>query len=124
MNVVVNLSTIGKSRFTFNRDDELIHREISSQASSDVLFSLEKELVSLGAGLKDLRGIGVVMGAGSFTSTRAAVTIANTLAYALRIPVVALPANWTTPELLTKLKKAKPGQYVSATYSGEANIGK
>lgn len=124
MNVVINLSTLGKSRFTFNKNDELIHREISSQASSDVLFSLEKEMVSLHTGLKDLQGIGVVMGAGSFTSTRAAVTIANTLAYALHIPVVALPANWSTAELTTKLKKVKPGQYVSATYSGEANVGK
>jgi tRNA A37 threonylcarbamoyladenosine modification protein TsaB len=71
-----------------------------------------------------LRGIVVVVGAGGFTSTRLATTIANTFGYVLRIPLLAISKEQATdvqtriPELLEQPR----GQYISATYSGEPNI--
>ena len=73
--------------------------------------------------LKDLGGIAVVVGRGSFTSTRIAVTVANTLSYALGISVVAT-SSIEEIGLVDKIKNAKKDILVSAVYSGEPNIGK
>lgn len=73
-----------------------------------------------------LGGIMVVMGSGGFTSTRLAATVANTFAYTLQIPLLAItPEQMTTlREQIAKLQAQPKGQYLSATYSGEPNIGK
>ena len=70
---------------------------------------------------KDWQGILVVMGKGRFTATRIAVTVANTLALSLNIPVAGIKDfsdNWQD-----KIAARKPGEFVSAEYGGEANIG-
>ncbi len=73
-----------------------------------------------------LAGIMVVVGAGSFTSTRLACVVANTFAYVLQIPLLAIKKDEINKiqKLIPKLLKQKKGHYISATYSGEANIGK
>ncbi len=77
--------------------------------------------------LKDKRpcGIMVVVGAGSFTSTRVACVVANTFGYVLQIPLLAISKEQAKDpqKLISKLFKQPNGVYVSATYSGEANIG-
>lgn len=73
--------------------------------------------------LNKISGIGVRVGSGRFTSTRISVTFGNTLSYFLHKPIIGLIEF--TPELfLKKIKKAKAGLYLSAKYSGQANIGK
>lgn len=74
----------------------------------------------------DIKGVMAVTGAGSFTSARIAAVIANTLAYALKIPVLAIKENQTKKiqELIPELLKQPIGQYISATYSGQPNITK
>jgi len=72
--------------------------------------------------LSGLEGLAVVISKGRFTATRVAVTTVNTLAFALKIPVVAV-TEWS-PNLLKKIKETKIGQYVTALYSAEANIGR
>jgi len=73
--------------------------------------------------LKDLEGIAVLIGKGSFTSTRIAVTVANTLSYVLGVPVVST-TSVEDANLIAKIKNANKGVLVSAVYSGEPNIGK
>ena len=72
-----------------------------------------------------LSGIMVVVGTGSFTSTRIACVVANTFAFALHIPLLAIKQAEIdkVQELIPKLLKQKPGHYLSATYSGEPNLG-
>ena len=74
--------------------------------------------------IKDIEGMAVVVGRGSFTSTRIATTLANTLIFALKIPAVAV--NEVNLERLAKIfsnKKFKNNKnYLSATYSGKPNI--
>lgn len=68
-----------------------------------------------------LLGMAVLVGKGSFTSTRIAVTVANTMAYALNTKVTAvqsLEGDW-----VEQIDKASEGVFVSAIYSGEPNIG-
>ncbi|MDD2758393.1 MAG: hypothetical protein PHD72_03430 [Patescibacteria group bacterium] len=87
-----------------------------------LLVFLEALLSKQKKHLTDLSGVAVVIGRGRFTATRIAVTVANTLAYALAIPVVGVTeADFKLVD--KKLKQAKIGVYISAKYSGEANIG-
>lgn len=87
----------------------------------NLLNAIDKLFKKIGIKPRDLRGVAVVVGKGRFTSTRVATTVANMFGYTLDIPVVAV-------ERVNNLKSifsgAKIGQYVSAKYSAEANIGK
>ncbi|MFA6485815.1 MAG: hypothetical protein WCT40_00385 [Candidatus Magasanikbacteria bacterium] len=87
-----------------------------------VLAGLEALLKKKNVKLADVSGLAVVVGRGRFTSTRIAATVANTLAYALQIPIVAV--NDSREKWLDKLSVQPVGQYISAQYSAEANIGK
>lgn len=88
-----------------------------------LLSLLDKLLKKINLKLSDICGIAVAVGKGKFTATRIAVTLANALAYSLKIPVMAA-GDENGAALLKKLKTAKPGIYVSAKYSAEATIGK
>lgn len=71
-----------------------------------------------------INGFGVLVGKGTFTSTRVAVTLANTLAYARGIPVATF-IDLPTPDAVAALFKASENShYIQATYSGEPRLGK
>lgn len=59
------------------------HRELSDT----LLTEIESLLHSQQKNLKNLTGIVVYQGPGSFTGLRIGITIANTLAYSLQIPI-------------------------------------
>lgn len=73
-----------------------------------------------------IEGIMVVVGEGGFTSTRLAVTVANTFGYVLNIPLLAISVEQAKDpqSLILELLEQPKGQYISAEYSGEPNIGK
>lgn len=73
---------------------------------------------------QSIKGIMAVVGTGGFTSTRIATVVANTFAYTLRIPVLAVEVSQLKKiqELIPELLKQPIGQYISATYSGLPNI--
>lgn len=102
----------------------------------ELLFCIDRFLRQTGVLKEDVHGIMVVTGAGGFTSARIATTVANTFAYILYIPLLAIIQEQVSsiqrliPELLKiekdcllKLEGQRSGQYISATYSGEPNIG-
>lgn len=72
-----------------------------------------------------IHGIAVVVGKGSFSSTRIATTSANTWHFAFKIPVIAI-----APEQVSDLQSCiesfakQDSEYILPTYSGEPNIGK
>ncbi len=78
--------------------------------------------------LKTLKGIVVVSGPGPFTALRIGVATANTLAWALNIPIVgyALDEFKDIQELAkiaeNKIKKAKRGVIIEPFYGKEPNI--
>ncbi|MBP9827504.1 tRNA (adenosine(37)-N6)-threonylcarbamoyltransferase complex dimerization subunit type 1 TsaB [Candidatus Saccharibacteria bacterium] len=73
---------------------------------------------------EQLSGIIVFSGAGSFTGLRIGATVANALAYAHSIPVVAGEGTEWIADGLTKLKSAESGHFVVPTYDREPNITK
>jgi hypothetical protein len=84
--------------------------------------AFDRILKKEGLNYDEVKGVAVRVGAGRFTSTRLAVTFANTLALALRIPVLAVMDE--SPEgLVEKLKQTPVGQYAQASYSGEPRLG-
>ncbi len=92
-----------------------------SEGEGSLEKSFEKLLKKLGITFEDVRGVAVRVGAGRFTATRLAVTFVNSLALALRIPVVGVQNN--NMEGLKKLIDSMPvGQYVSAEYSAEPRL--
>lgn len=90
--------------------------------SGAVLPLIEKTLTDAGKTVADLLGVAVLVGKGRFTATRVTVTIANTLGYALSIPVISL-AEATLVDLSSQFANAVAGQYVHASYSAPARIG-
>ena len=72
--------------------------------------------------VEDLKGLAVLVGKGSFTSTRIAITVVNTLALVLKIPVVSVSSVLDT-NVVQKIKNSIPGVFAAAVYSGEPNIG-
>lgn len=105
--------------------DTIIKKEYSGK-NRELLTFVDAFLHECNVNTKDVQGIAVVVGEGSFTSTRIAVTVANTYGYVLGIPLLAISKKEAEdPQaLVSSITAQLVGQYISATYSGEPNIGK
>lgn len=123
MFLIVDNTEEGKVTFSFSLDNKFAQRTFETKDNRDVLFFLEKLLSSLKLNLPDIKYLGVVVGVGRFTASRLAVTTVNTLAFSLKIPVVALSKDFDQTTALKLVKSATVGQYVIPVYSGEARIG-
>lgn len=92
----------------------------------DLLGVLDRFLNAEKVSKNDIKGIMVVVGAGGFTSARISAVVANTFAYALQIPILAIEKKdiERAQSLIPKLLAQIPGHYISVSYSGEPNINK
>ncbi len=92
----------------------------------ELLVSITNFLEASNLSVQDVEGIAVLVGVGAFTSTRIATTVANTWAYSQKIPVIAVGLDeiGDLAVLEQKLSHIESGILISATYSGEPNIGK
>ncbi len=124
MYVLIDMSEQDLIRLSLFNEVEVYTREFSER-NRELLFCIDSFLRETGVQKDVLRGIGVVVGSGSFTSTRIAVTMANTFGYALNIPLLAIKKEelGSLPSLLKRIQAQPVGQYISATYSGEPNVG-
>ncbi|MFH1291869.1 MAG: hypothetical protein ABIH87_01595 [bacterium] len=123
MHLLINLSEKDKIQLVlFNKSD--FNQTSYSGQNRDLLASIDSFLKKQNFEIKNLNGIMAVVGAGGFTSTRIAVVVGNTLAYTLKIPILAIQENQIKKiqELIPDLLQQPIGQYISATYSGMPNI--
>ena len=121
MYLLIDMSERSVIKLLLQMNTFFVHRQYESQFG--ILQSIDALFAENNADIKKLEGIAVVVGKGSFTSTRIAVTVSNSFAYALNIPVVSVLAD--SHEVLSDLfSSAAPGVYVSAKYSADPNIGK
>ena len=98
--------------------------ESGRQLANDLLDHIERLLTGHSTSFKDLTGLIVFAGPGSFTSLRIGLTVANTIAYANNCPIVSASGDDWIKSGFVKLKSAKPGQFVMPEYGAEANITK
>jgi len=98
------------------------------KVSENLLKLIHKLLEKNNVAFRELKGIIVVTGPGPFTSLRIAVTIANTLSYSLKIPVVDVTNeeeydNQKLIEIGLKIiHKQEVGKYIKPFYNKEPNI--
>jgi tRNA threonylcarbamoyladenosine biosynthesis protein TsaB len=94
------------------------HRELSN--------TIHKKLASLlilqGRTLQDVRGIVCFKGPGSFTGLRIGLTVANTLAYSLGIPVVATMRNGWIVAGTEHLRNGESEKIILPEYGAEVRI--
>ncbi len=75
---------------------------------------------------EQVTGVAVVVGVGTFTRTRLAVTLANIWSFAYHIPVRAITflESADAEVVMRKFDEPVDSTYITATYSAEPNIGK
>jgi tRNA A37 threonylcarbamoyladenosine modification protein TsaB len=73
---------------------------------------------------KELTGLIIFTGAGSFTGLRIGTTVANALAYSNQVPIVSGEGDEWIADGLKRLPDAKLEQYIIPTYDREPNITK
>jgi|SRR3989344_4526802 len=103
--------------------------KIKNHHSEELLKNIDVFLKINTLSLRSLRGIAVVSGPGGFSSLRTGITCANTLAWALKIPVfgveqseIEVSEKGLADILFKKLKKVKLGIFVEPLYGKEPNI--
>ncbi len=84
-----NLKTIIKL------DDHEFIKDYQSPRDQDVLGAIQQALQSQNKSLTDIQSIQVHTGPGSFTGLRVGISIANTLSFALNIPINSKPPGTT-----------------------------
>lgn len=123
MYIIFDATTFNFLRFTLITQDQEM-QIVVEEKNRELLAEFEKFLIEHNKKLEDITGIAVILGEGSFTSTRIAVTVANTLALTKGILVSGI--NKQTTYNFSKLEKLfstiKPKSYIHATYSGKPNI--
>lgn len=95
------------------------HKELSST----LLGKIDELLLAASNVQKtDLTGIVVFKGPGSFTGLRIGITVANTLAYSLQIPIVGTEGEEWIAEGLQKLTESQKAEIIIPHYGSEAHI--
>ena len=96
----------------------LAHRELA-----ETIHTKLKELLTRnGKQIKDVQGIVVFKGPGSFTGLRIGISVANTLAFALQFPIVGtVGANWAETGVI-RLQKQENDKIVSPEYGALPHI--
>lgn len=110
-------------------------KTLGREMAKNILAEIKEFLVENGASWQNLRGICVFAGPGSFTGLRIGVTVANTLADSLKIPIIGEKnsdnsknndenlENWREIAL-EKLNSGADDKISLPFYGAEANITK
>jgi tRNA threonylcarbamoyladenosine biosynthesis protein TsaB len=94
------------------------------QLAKGLLGYIQDTLGLVSAGVNDISGIIVFKGPGSFTGLRIGMTVANTLADSLNIPIVGETGENWTHKALERLKNGENDRIVLPDYGSEAHITK
>lgn len=90
----------------------------------DMLKHVEEFLKSFNVGLRDISGIGIFRGPGSYTGLRIGMTVLNTIASELNIPIVGeVGENWQD-RCLERLVNGENDKIILPEYGGDAKITK
>lgn len=98
--------------------------EAGKTLARGLLRFLEDKLGEHGSSLGEVSAIAVMKGPGSFTGLRIGITVVNTLAESLGVPIVGVDGEHWRKEALVRLEQGKNDQIVLPNYGSEANITK
>lgn len=105
--------------------DEETHAWSYHGNNRDLLIAIDEFLREHGSTPDDLEGMVVVVGLGSFTSTRVACVVANVFAYVKGVRLCAVTRDvyeMIPTAAACKQYMSKGGRYISAQYSGLPHI--
>jgi tRNA threonylcarbamoyladenosine biosynthesis protein TsaB len=94
------------------------------QLAHGLLGYLKETLAVYDVSWQDLQGIGVFEGPGSFTGLRIGMTVCNTLADSLGVPIVGARGDNWQQDCLNRLASGENDSIVLPFYGAEANITK
>jgi len=92
------------------------------QLAKGLLGWLRDRLAEQGKAFADIESIGVLRGPGSFTGLRIGLTVLNTLADGLQVPIVGTMGDAWQDEARQRLRTDQNDQVVLPYYSNGANI--
>ena len=119
--MIILLDTSTATCFLTVVDDES-RQDFEWQAGRTLARGLLKFLEEKTGDLHDIRGIGVMKGPGSFTGLRIGLTVANTLADSLNIPIVGTTGEDWREMALKKLRAGESEKIVMPEYGAAAHI--
>jgi tRNA threonylcarbamoyladenosine biosynthesis protein TsaB len=90
--------------------------------ANGLLSYITKNLEKFGKTLNDISAIGVFEGPGSFTGLRIGLTVLNTIADSLAIPIVGGRGGMWQTDVIRKLDKGENDRIVMPFYGSEAHI--
>lgn len=111
-------------RLTLVNGDVRTHDEWQADRTlaKNLLKYLEEKLAEQGSAFKDISGIGVMKGPGSFTGLRIGITVLNTIADANTAPIVGETGEDWQEKALARLSNGENDKVVLPEYGREANI--
>lgn len=95
---------------------------VDRQLAKDMLAYLGDRLAQRDKTLKDLTGIGVFRGPGSFTGLRIGLTVLNTVADSQSIPIVGTTGAQWQAEALSRLQDGENDKIVMPEYGSPAHV--
>ena len=96
--------------------------EANRELAKGLLSYLQSQLEAQQKTWKDLTGLGVFKGPGSFTGLRIGITVLNTISYSEGIPIVGETGEDWREKALQRLANDESDKVVLPEYGGEANI--
>ncbi|CAN5368750.1 hypothetical protein BH10PAT4_BH10PAT4_3290 [soil metagenome] len=90
--------------------------------ANGLLLYIDKNIRRAGKTWKDLSGIGVYEGPGSFTGLRIGLTVLNTIADSQHIPIVGGRGDTWQEDVLKRLKNGENDQITMPFYGSEPHI--
>ena len=119
--MIILLDTSTATCFLTVVDDEA-RQDFEWQAGRTLARGLLKFLEEKTGDLHDIGGIGVMKGPGSFTGLRIGLTVANTLADSLNIPIAGATGEDWQKVALKKLRAGENEKIVMPEYGAAAHI--
>lgn len=94
------------------------------QLAETIHLKIKELLDSQGLALKNLQGVAVYKGPGSFTGLRIGLSVANTLADSLQIPIAGESGEAWIKQACTRLQKGENERIALPEYGAEPHITK